>query len=396
MRLAIVSHKICRKDPAAASGYATDGGFPRQIEAISELFDETVLVVPCGERENKSGLTPLEGKNLKFCELSVQSGKDFRKKLLLPFWLLRNGRQIWKAVKSADAVHAPIPGDVGTIGLVFALVQKKPLFVRHCGNWLVQRTAAERFWKWLMERFAGGRNVMFATGGNEEAPSRKNPHVKWIFSTSLRQSEMAGIRERTLPADGRINLLIACRQEERKGTGIVIESLKAVLRDFPLASLHIAGDGALLESLKKKARALGVEDKVIFYGKIERTRVIELMKKCHVFCFPTSASEGFPKAVIEALACGLPVVTTRVSVLPQIIADGGNGHLLARANAEGLAAAVREICGDGENYRAMSRRALETARAYSLENWRDTIGENLRRAWNVPALSGSVQKLSLL
>src|SRR5262249_44716156 len=108
--------------------------------------------------------------------------------------------------------------------------------------------------------------------------------------------------------------------------------------------------------------------------------VLCLLRRAHLFCYPTAASEGFPKVVLEALACGLPIVTTRVSVLPQLI-DTGCGVLLEDRTPEAIAGATVGILSDAESYRRMSSRALETAQEYSLERWRDTIGELLRAAW---------------
>lgn len=387
MRLAVVSHKVCQRDENSPSGFAADGGFPLQIEAISELFDRTKIIMPFRDSAENTGVSPLKGKKLEIRPLPDLQGKSWRRKFNFPVWFSKNAQIIWREIKCADAVHAPIPGDVGTIGLFFAMLQRKPLFVRHCGNWLVQTTAAEQFWKWMIEKFAGGRNVMLVTGGSNNPPSAKNPNVKWIFSTSLRNTQIAETKSKKLPADGKLKLLIACRQEERKGTDVVIESLPKILDKFPGATLDVVGGGSLLGKFRQKAKELQVQDKVTFYGKIEQSRVVEVMKKAHVFCFPTSASEGFPKVVIEALACGLPVITTRVSVLPKLIGDEGGGILLDSPTSENLAEAVSDLCGNVEFYEKMSARAIGTARNYSLENWRDFIDENLREAWNVASLS---------
>jgi glycosyltransferase involved in cell wall biosynthesis len=388
MRLAVVSHKVCWLSDESSTGYATDGGFPMQIGAISELFDQTEIVVPVSPEGRTGGLLPLAGHNVSIKNLSVPQGEGLLRKLSMPFWLLGNCRSIWTAVKNADAVHAPIPGDVGTIGLLIALIQRKPLFVRHCGNWMVQRTAAERFWKWIMEASAGGRNVMFATGGSATAPSTKNPKVRWVFSTSLRQAELGRTVPRELPADGEIRMIIACRQENKKGTDVVVKSLPEISKSFPNVMLDVVGGGSQLNNLKMLAASLGVSDKVTFHGHIAQTKVIDLLNRAHLFCFPTTASEGFPKAVLEALASGLPVVTTRVSVLPVLIGNGC-GQLLDDATPESLADAVKKICSDPEKYRTMSLKALETARGYSLENWRDLIGQTLRLEWNVASLSST-------
>ncbi len=388
MKLAVISHKVCWQTPDSPSGFATDGGFPMQIKAISELFDDTKVVVPCEKAEKPNGISPLVGKNLQVSPLSNPKGKGFKRKLDIPFWLVRNGWKIWREVRLSDAVHAPIPGDVGTIGMFFALVLRKPLFVRHCGNWMIQRTAAEAFWKWSMERFAGGRNVMLATGGADDAPSIRNANIKWIFSTSLSQEKIRSAVPREFPADGNLKLITACRLEKRKGVETVIESLPLILRKFPKATLEVVGGGSLLNELKTKVKDLQLEDKVNFHGKVEHSEVIALMKQAHVFCFPTSASEGFPKVVLEALACGLPVLTTKVSVLPKLIGNGG-GVLLDTPTVETVAGGIAAICSKPEDYNRMSVRAVETAQQYSLENWRDFIGETLRDAWQVSSLTST-------
>lgn len=387
MRLAIVSHKPCFESEDSPGGFKTDGGFPLQVKAITELFAETSLLVPTRKiKVEKKGMTSLSGHCLKVIPLSFSKGEGLFRKLYFPVWLLVNGRKIWREIRRADAVHAPIPGDVGTIGIFIALFLGKPMFVRHCGNWLVQRTIAERFWKWTMEHFAGGQNVMFATGGTGNAPSEKNLEIKWIFSTSLGRDHIESAEVRSFPADGKIRLVTACRLEERKGVDVVIDSLALLKKQFPDATLDIVGGGSLEWSLKEQSKALGLNESVIFHGKVEQTKVVEIMKRSHVFCFPTSASEGFPKVVIEALASGLPVVTTKVSVLPMLIGDRC-GVLIEHPTGDEVARAVEGILSDDASYTEYSRSAISTAQQYSLESWRDFIGENLRTAWKVSSLS---------
>jgi glycosyltransferase involved in cell wall biosynthesis len=128
------------------------------------------------------------------------------------------------------------------------------------------------------------------------------------------------------------------------------------------------------------AAQLRVSDHVVFHGLVNHARVIELMQQADLFCFPTTSSEGFPKAALEALACGLPVVTTKVSALPQLVGDGA-GVLLDQATPQAVAAAVHQCLADKHVYQQMARRAVETARRYSLERWRDRIGQTLTAAW---------------
>jgi glycosyltransferase involved in cell wall biosynthesis len=105
-------------------------------------------------------------------------------------------------------------------------------------------------------------------------------------------------------------------------------------------------------------------------------------------CFP-SASEGFPKAVLEALACGLPVVATPVSVLPLLLEDGA-GVLISEPTPEAVAFAVRDVLSSPEKYAAHSARALAVASGFSLEHWQKEIGAALQVAWGQPLKSGSL------
>lgn len=381
MQLTVVSHKPCWPSPQAAAGYASDGGFPFQMHALAELFDAIRIVVPCGTPGPRPGEILLTGRNLSVVPLTPLAGSGFRRKLRVPLWLARNGVTLMREVRRAGAVHVPIPGDVGSIGMVLAWLLRRPLCVRHCGNWLVPRTAAERFWRWFMERVAGRRNVMFATGGAQAAPSRHNPNVRWIFSTSLRARELeaCGVR-RDAVSNGHLRLIVACRQEWEKGTGTVIESLPLLLPEFPGLSLDVVGDGGARAEFEALAAARGVADRVTFHGKVGHEAVLSLLATADLFCYPTTASEGFPKVVLEALACGLPVITTRVSVLPELL-DRGCGYLLDQPTPAALAEAVRTCATDAARYRGMSARAVEVAHGFSLERWSATIAGYLRTAW---------------
>ena len=381
VRLAVFSHKPCWPCAGSPTGYATDGGFPFQMKALSELFDETRLLLPCHPRVNGAGEIALEGHRLSVAPLSKRSGSSFSSKLSFVPWLLLNGGRMLRELRRADAVHAPIPGDVGTVGMVLAFLFRRRLFVRHCGNWLRPVTLAERFWRSFMETFAGGRNVMLATGGAGEPPSRKNANVRWIFSSSLTREELASqARARLHPSNGELRLILVARQEKAKGGGTIIQSLPLLARRFPETSFDIVGEGTAVPEFKRLAQGLGIADRVHFSGRLNHEQVLQHLRDADLFLFPTTSSEGFPKAVLEALACGLPVVATRVSALPQVLGSGC-GLLIDEATPEAVACGIEQAMSHPARYEAMSRKAIQTARQYSLEAWRDTIGNHLAAAW---------------
>jgi glycosyltransferase involved in cell wall biosynthesis len=354
------------------------------MHALAELFDATTLVVPVTPRIS-AGEVPLNGPATGVAPLSLPRGSGRRRQLLFPLWLLRNIGTIVREVWRADAIHVPIPGDIGTIGMLVAYGLRKPLCVRYCGNWFAQRTTAEHLWKWFMESVAGGRNVMLATGAASGPPSLRNPAAHWIFSTALTEAELKAARQpREDVGVDAPRLIIVCRQEGGKGTETLIESLPLVLRRYPRTTLDIVGGGPALPQLRQLAETLRVGDRVRFHGAVDHHAVMRLLRQAHVFCYPTT-TEGFPKVVLEALACGLPVVTTKVSVLPHLVS--GCGVLLETVTPSSVADAIDACLAEPDRYRAMSAEATARAHHYSLERWRDTIGAILRAAWG-PLQSG--------
>ena len=145
------------------------------------------------------------------------------------------------------------------------------------------------------------------------------------------------------------------------------------------------GDGSLLERWRLLATDLGVGRSVVFHGKVGHSRVVELLRQASVFCYPTSASEGFPKVALEAMACGLPVLATPVSVLEHLLESGG-GMVVKEVRPECLADLVCRCFTDEGAWEQMSRRAIQTAQGYSLERWRDTLADKLLVAWKPQAV----------
>lgn len=381
MRLVVFSHKVCWPSAASAVGFATDGGFVFQMQALASVFDALTIVVPV-TTARPEGEVLFASSNIEVVALPMLKGRGWRRKCWLPFWLLRSLPLLLRMMNRADAVHAPIPGDVGTIGMLLAHLLRKPLLVRHCGNWHQPRTLAEKFWKWYMESFAGGKRIFFATGGNSAPPSLKNKNIEWIFSTSLSHAQLQANKVRAQVGNKSIiRLIIVCRQDERKGVGVVIRALALLpLENF---ILDVVGDGPALGQFKALAYDLGVGHRVNFHGKLNQQGVVAAMKQADIFCYPTSASEGFPKVVLEAMSCGLPVIATPVSVLKDMLAEGKAGMLIPAPSASVLATAVSSLAADTIKLRSCSEHAMALVAGYSLENWAQLIKLKADAAWGL-------------
>jgi len=134
-----------------------------------------------------------------------------------------------------------------------------------------------------------------------------------------------------------IAILSVGRLYARKGLFTLIESIPAVTRRFPRAKFIISGKGQSNEMKKLVAHAekLGVKDTILFTGYYPDKKLPMLYQAADVFAFSTFY-ENLPFAVLEALATGLPVVTTNVGGIPEMIENGKNGFLVQPSNSREL------------------------------------------------------------
>jgi glycosyltransferase involved in cell wall biosynthesis len=133
-------------------------------------------------------------------------------------------------------------------------------------------------------------------------------------------------------------ILSVGRLYARKGLFTLIESMPSVIRKFKNAKFIISGKG-LSNEMKKlvdHAAKLGVKENIVFTGYFPDEKLPKLYQAADIFAFSTFY-ENLPFAILEALSSGLPVVTTNVGGIPEIIDDGKNGFLVEPFNSEQLA-----------------------------------------------------------
>jgi glycosyltransferase involved in cell wall biosynthesis len=137
------------------------------------------------------------------------------------------------------------------------------------------------------------------------------------------------------------------RSSAWKGVDVLVRAFAAI-RDRPDARLRLVGSGDAIADLGELARSLGVADRVDFAGELRGDDLVAAMQEAAVAVLPSrSAAESFGMALIEAMACGTPVVGSDVGGIPYVITDGVTGLLVPPGDADALAAACRRILADG-------------------------------------------------
>jgi len=129
------------------------------------------------------------------------------------------------------------------------------------------------------------------------------------------------------------------RLEEPKDYPNLLQAFRIVLDKYE-AYLYVAGQGSLMEDLERQAIKLGISDRVVFLGL--RRDIPQLLQAADGFVL-SSAWEGLPNTVMEAMAAAKPVVATSVGGVPELVQEGKTGYIVPPRNPEALALAMEKM-----------------------------------------------------
>jgi len=142
-------------------------------------------------------------------------------------------------------------------------------------------------------------------------------------------------------------ILCVGRLTAAKGQHLLIKALERLVQQGWRVKLRLVGGGADEASLRQLAAQIKNSQSVIFEGAVNQNDIRTLYAKADLFCIPSFA-EGIPVVLMEAMAMGIPCVTTRITGIPELIRDGIDGLLVAPSDLEGLVEALAKLMGDVE------------------------------------------------
>jgi glycosyltransferase involved in cell wall biosynthesis len=161
-------------------------------------------------------------------------------------------------------------------------------------------------------------------------------------------------------------LLFLGRVGSRKGVIDLIEAVAKLAAQFPEIRLRVAGDGDI-RGAARHAATLGISGNIEFLGWVRGEAKLQLLRQATIYVLPSYA-EGLPMSVIEALAFGLPVVSTPVGGIPEAVSEGVEGFLVAPGSVDMLAARLAQLLSNPELRKQMGDRARRKAEnAFAVE-----------------------------
>jgi len=131
---------------------------------------------------------------------------------------------------------------------------------------------------------------------------------------------------------------------------------------MPGVTLVMVGDGPGAGNLRAQVKALGIESRVRMPG--NQDDVVPWLQAFDVFALPSYANEGVPQAIMQAMACGVPVVSTPVGAIGELIRDGDTGLFAQPRDALALRTALERLQADASLRASLARRAREHVQAH--------------------------------
>lgn len=274
--------------------------------------------------------------------------------------------RIWTARFSRyDVIQVGYPSH-SYLPMLFRRLKRTLLAVRFHGLDLVSDPGEEGVWdrigRWFARMALRRADVVVVPSRyfEKEIKRQHEPatiHVYPSGGVDLDRFRPNGSNElrRTIGFVGRLDPL--------KGTDVFLRGLAC--SNEPLQGI-IAGQGSLRAEMETLSAKLGLSDRVRFIGWIPNDQLCDVYNQMDLFVFPTMRkAESFGNVAIEAMACGLPVIGSRMAGLTEYIRDGENGFFVEPGNPEALSKALGRYYGLSEQERArLKQNAIETARRF--------------------------------
>lgn len=349
----------------ASTGYAL---WARYLE----VFDEVQLLVRARPHaERPEGWTLASGPGVKAVPLPDSVG---------PWGFVKDYARIAGAIRpalaEAGAVLLRVPCHIG--GEVWRwLPSRRPYGVEVVADpWDAFSPGAVRhplrpFFRWwltgrLRSQCAGACAAAYVT---ERAIQRRYPPGPDAFATSYSDVELgpdsfAAAPRTPPPSTPRRLLFVGTLAQLYKAPDVLLEAFALCARGGLDVRLCLVGDGRHRPELEERAAALGVSDRVEFRGQLASGELVrQELDRADLFVMP-SRTEGLPRAMIEAMARGLPCIGSTVGGIPELLSGS---DLVPPNDPRRLARTIWSVATDHDRLARMSARNLEKAREYSPE-----------------------------
>jgi len=283
--------------------------------------------------------------------------------------LIKTIKIIFAAMRWADHIHLRCPGNVGLIGCIVQMFfPKKKKTAKYAGNWdwNSHQPWSYRLQQRILRSTFLSRNLTTLVYG--DWPDRTK-NIKSFFTASYSNINKQTVSKR--PLTEIINLAFVGTLTKNKSPLTSLEVLRVLSGKGINAVLTYCGEGQERTMIETKIKEYGLESKTKLLGNVNAEVVQKVFRESHFLIF-ISRSEGWPKAVAEAMWWGCLPITTSVSCVPQMIGNGERGDLVDQ-NVHQISAIITGYITDQVKYHEKCEKATGWSREFTLERLEEEI-----------------------
>jgi len=273
-----------------------------------------------------------------------------------------------------------------------------PLIVHFHGFDASDKNVLHRFKKKYIEMFAYAQFVVSVSKKmSVDLIGLGCPEDKIILNTYGPNKDFFNIKP---DAEKKQQFIAIGRFVEKKAPHLTIMAFSKVAKKYPDARLLFGGSGILLKTCKDLVKELGIEEQVLFLGKLSRPEILSLFSASlafvqHSVTAENGDSEGTPVAILEASAAGLPVIATRHAGIPDVTEHGKTGLLVEEGDVDGMADCMMQLYEDPEKAKMMGYKGSQNVRLhFTIEKHLDRLTEIINKAMAVKP--GAVKKVRVI
>uniref|UniRef100_E6QMG1 Glycosyl transferase group 1 n=1 Tax=mine drainage metagenome TaxID=410659 RepID=E6QMG1_9ZZZZ len=287
----------------------------------------------------------------------------------------------WMRGKGLTRFHVHFGGPVSSVGLLTALAWRIPWSITFHGPG--EFHAEDQCW--LRPKLLSARHVFaiseFTRSQLLRIAPESEPKVS-VIRLGVRSSLLAEARTEDTSQTGPLKIVCTGRLVPAKGQRVLLRAF-AALPEHPRFRLTFIGDGPDRKHLEQLGRELGIEDRIEWLGALNHDATLRCVAGARIFVL-ASFAEGLPVALMEAMALGVPCISTYIAGIPELIHNEKNGLLVPAGSVEALTTAIKRLIGEPDLRERLTGCAKKTiAEEYLLESNHRALAAAMRRVWGV-------------
>lgn len=370
LKLLIISHTPHALKEGKPAGWAAT---VREIDQLASLFKAVVHIAPLYKHGLEESTLAYKAGNVIYKPVNPSGGIKIINKLEIIFKIPEYISAILQELKTCDIVHVRCPSNISLVALILLAFVRYPKkrWIKYAGNW---KPAGNEPWSYSLQRGLIKSNFLTAVATvNGEWPNQPQ-HIHSFLNPCFSKEELdqAKITEKNLDVQKTVKFVFVGRVETEKGIGTALQVLASLSDKQISAFLDVVGDGVERTAFEKLARNLNL-DNVRFHGWLNRKELNDLYAQSHFLILPSTASEGWPKVISEAMSFGVIPLSSDVSSIPHYLKKFCAGKSLPVNNVNLWVEAVSVYLKNPQLFRAEALLAIKAAENFTYEIYLEKV-----------------------